>query len=83
MTFLTFCYCQIRFRLFAPGDFTFPVAAAAISSALYLGVDPLMPFHVAVGTLLVFYSLILWRLGGRFLGGSLTAATTEESFGDE
>jgi O-antigen/teichoic acid export membrane protein len=83
MTTLTFGYCQIRFRLFALGDFKFPVAAAALSSALYLGVKPLLPFHVAVGILLAFYALILGLLGGRFLGGSLMATRAEKSSGEE
>ncbi len=68
MTLLTFFYCRIRFQFLRERDFLFPVALAAVSLGLFLLIKPFVTLHPAVAITLVFYLLILWRLGMRYLG---------------
>ncbi len=68
MALLTFGYCQIRFRFFAAADAVFPLILAAISLGFFMVTKPIIGLHPAVAATLVFYLLIIWRLGERFLG---------------
>lgn len=68
MALLTFLYCQIRFRFFAPADALFPMILAAVSLGLFILSKPIMGLHPAVGATIAFYCLVLWRVGERFLG---------------
>jgi O-antigen/teichoic acid export membrane protein len=68
MALLTFLYCQIRFRFFAPVDALFPLILAAASLILYVVSKPVVGLHPAVAMTIAFYFLILWRVGERFLG---------------
>jgi len=68
MAILTFVYCQIRFRFFSPGDAVFPLILAAVSLGLFIVTKPIIGLHPAVAAALVFYLLIIWRVGERFLG---------------
>ena len=68
MALLTFGYCQIRFRFFTRGDAVFPLILAAVSLGLFIVTKPIIGLHPAVAATLVFYLLIIWRVGERFLG---------------
>ena len=68
MAILTFLYCQIRFRFFAPVDALFPLILAVASLTLFVVSKPIIGLHPAVGVTIVFYFLVLWRVGERFLG---------------
>lgn len=68
MTLLTYFYCRVRFEFLKEKDFLFPVALAAVSLGLFLLIEPFVTLHPAVAITLVFYLLILWRLGMRYLG---------------
>ncbi len=68
MALLTFLYCQIRFRFFAPADALFPLILAAASLGLFVASKSIIGLHPAVGITIAFYFLVLWRAGERFLG---------------
>ncbi|MEW6406274.1 MAG: oligosaccharide flippase family protein [Chloroflexota bacterium] len=68
MTVLTFTYCQWRFHFFRWGDFLFPIALGAVSVALFTAIRQVTILHLAVTVALVFYLLVLWKVGPRFLG---------------
>jgi len=68
MALLTFLYCQIRFRFFGPRDAVFPLILAAASLTLFFVTKPVIGFHPAVGVTIIFYFLVLRRMGKRFLG---------------
>ncbi|MGO9119257.1 MAG: hypothetical protein ACLQPD_16825 [Desulfomonilaceae bacterium] len=68
MALLTFGYCQIRFRFFSPRDAVFPLVLAAVSLGLFIVTRPIIGLHLAVAAALVFYLLIIWPVGERFLG---------------
>src|SRR5271157_1542322 len=79
MTLLTFFYCRIRFRFVKEKDFLFPLLLAGISFGIFLLIEPLVKHHPAVVITLGFYSLVLWKIGPRFLGRlpSKSASETE------
>jgi len=68
MALLTFLYCEIRFRFFGAIDALFPLVLTTMSLAIFVLVKPIMGLHTAVVTTLVFYFIMIWRLGERFLG---------------
>ncbi len=68
MAFLTFLYCQIRFRFFVPADALFPLILAAISLAFFVIGEPIIGLHPAVAATILFYFVMIWQLGERFLG---------------
>jgi len=68
MALLTFLYCQVRFRFFSFEDAVFPLILAAVSLGLFVLSKPIIGLHPAVAVTIVFYFLVLWRVGERFLG---------------
>ena len=71
MGIFVFSYCQAKFRFFRVRDFLFPILAGGVLLALYLGLRPLITVHGAVVVGLAVYSVIVWKLGPRFLGGAI------------
>jgi len=74
MVLLTFLYCQIRFRLFAPGNALFPLILAVVSLVIFVVSKATIGLHPAVAATILFYSVMIWRLGERFLGPLPTRA---------
>ena len=68
MAHLTFLYCQVRFRFLAITDALFPLILAAISLGLFFVSKTVVGLHPAAALTVVFYFLVLWRAGERFLG---------------
>lgn len=68
MTILTLCYCQMRFKFFNILDLAFPLCLAGISFGLFLILTAIIPHQSCVLAALLFYALILWRFGRKFLG---------------
>ncbi|MBI5571431.1 MAG: hypothetical protein HY914_15920 [Desulfomonile tiedjei] len=68
MTILTTGYCQVRFKYFRVRDFVFLLALAGGSVMFFCLLEPLITLHAAVTLTLGIYSLLLWKLGPRFLG---------------
>jgi O-antigen/teichoic acid export membrane protein len=68
MTILTFGYCQLRFRFLRLVDFVFPGLLAAACLGLFFLLEPHMVVQRAVLITFIFYCLILWRFGRRFMG---------------
>jgi O-antigen/teichoic acid export membrane protein len=67
-TVFTFWYCQSRFSLFKPGDFLFPALFAATCFMLLAAGMQIMLVQRAALITFIFYCLVLWRLGGAFMG---------------
>jgi O-antigen/teichoic acid export membrane protein len=68
MTILTFVYCQLRFRFLRIVDFLFPGLLAAACLGLFFLLEPHMFVQRAVLITFIFYCLVLWRFGRRFMG---------------
>jgi O-antigen/teichoic acid export membrane protein len=76
MTAFTFLYCQIRFHFFKIWDFIFPIGLGAACYGMFRVLDPVITVHPAVALTLAVYSVVLWKMGPKFLGGIPRKANT-------
>jgi hypothetical protein len=83
MALLTFLYCQIRFRFFSPASALFPLILAAVSLVIFVTCKPIIGFHPAVAVTVLFYFVVIWRLGERFLGPFPTRGPDAEPLSPE
>jgi O-antigen/teichoic acid export membrane protein len=68
MTVFSLVYCQVRFRFLGLVDLLFPGLLAGACLGLFALLEPHMLVQRAVLITFIFYCLVLWRFGKRFMG---------------